>query len=59
MEKDYYLGLDMGSASVGWQLRMINTIFCVHMEKLCGEPGCLSLQIQLKIEESIVQLEED
>ena len=38
---------------------MINIISYVHMEKLCGEPGCLRLQIQLKIEELIVQLEED
>ena len=32
----YYLGLDMGTDSVGWQLQMINIIYCVPREKTCG-----------------------
>lgn len=48
MKNDYYVGLDLGSGSVGWLLLILIIIFSVHMEKLYGVSAYLILQKQQK-----------
>lgn len=59
MKGEYYLGLDMGSSSVGWLWQMRSTKFCAHMEKHFGVYGYLTVRRLQKREEGFGQQNED
>lgn len=60
MEKRYYIGLDLGTSSVGWAVQQTRTtIFCVSRVKLPGvQESFLKLQIA-KEEEALDQVKEE
>ena len=58
MKGEYYLGLDMGSSSVGWAVTN-ETKFCAHMEKHFGVYGYLTVHRLQKREEGFGQQNED
>lgn len=54
-EQDYYLGLDIGTESVGYAVTDENYNILKFNGKTCGEAGCLTkLILQLKEEHSEV-----
>ena len=54
MEKqEYYLGLDMGTSSVGWAVTNTKYELLRKKERTCGESASLRRQVQQQIEEPI------
>lgn len=57
--EEYYIGLDMGTGSVGWAVTVQRTILSNVMVRHYGEFACLSLLRQPKKEESFERPEEE
>lgn len=59
MEQEYYIGLDIGTSSVGWAVTDMNYQIIRDTERHCGAHGCLLVQILQKNEEDFGRQEGD
>ena len=59
MGQEYYLGLDLGTASTGWAIQIRNIMSYANTEKHYGESGYLKVHRQQKNEGCLEQEEED